>query len=136
MKSTAAGLAFSVLVVIAGESIACGPISHDARDDFADAQSIFVGYVTGNKHAGYEAHLLAGGDPNKGQIGDVLARVTPTEALKGAMPSQVIEVITDCMGTAPKAGARVVVVQKGGRSYLIEYSGFEHELRQVIQSRR
>ena len=137
MKSTFASLlALSLLAPLAGESVACSPLFHDARDDFTDAQSILVGYVTGNKHIAYEKHLLAGGDPNKGQVGDVLARVAPTEALKGTMSFQVVEVVTDCMGTAPEVGARVVIVRKGGRDYLIESSHYEQELRQVMQSGR
>ncbi len=136
MKNIAALFLISAIAVASSESSACSPLFHDPRSDFTDAQSIVIGYVTGNKHVYYEAHLLAGGNPDTGQVGDVLVRVAPTEAPKGIKPTHIIEVVADCMGASPKIGARVVVVQIGARNYLIEYSGYEDELRQIMSPGR
>ena len=125
-----------VIAVAACKASACEPILHDARNDLHNAQSIVIGYVTGNRHTHYENHLLSGGDPNNGQIGDVIVMVAPTEALKGTKPTQIIEVVSDCMGMSPEAGERVVVIRFSNRNFLVEYSGYEKELREALSRGR
>ena len=136
MKNTAHIPLVFVFAVVSGKSSACESILHDTRSDLKNAQSIVIGYVTGNRHTYYENHLLSGGDPNNGQIGDVIVRVAPTEAIKGTKPTQIIEVVADCMGTSPKTGKRVVVIRTSDRNYLVEYSGYEKELREAMSRGR
>ena len=136
MKSITTVSLMLAIAVSTGKSNACEPILHDARSDFPIAESILVGYVTGNIHTAYEKHLISGGNPNTGQVGDVLVRVAPTEALKGTKPTNIIEVVSDCMGTSPNVGTKVVVIRLNNRNYLVEYSGYLGELRQVMQHGR
>ena len=136
MKLITAFTLLFIAIVVGFPAHACTPLAHDPIDDSAKANSIVVGYVTGHKQVGYEAHLLAGGNPDSGQIGDVLVRVAPIEAIKGQKPAQVVEVISDCPGTWPKDGNRVVLVQTTGLTVLVETPGYEAELRRALQSGR
>ena len=118
------------------QSRACDPTLRDAASDLANAQAIVVGYVTGHRHIGYERHLLSGGNPQTGQVGDVLVHVAPAEAIKGSKPTQAIEAEADCMGTFPMDRTRVVVVQIAGRYFLETSQDYEKEVRQSARRGR
>jgi hypothetical protein len=97
----------------------------------AEAQSIVVGYVTGHRHISYEKHVLSGGSPETGQVGDTLVHVAPIEAIKGPMPTEAIEAEADCMASFAEDWTRVVVVQIAGRNFLVHSAEYETEVRQI-----
>ena len=116
-----------------GHGVACEPSFRNAHEDSKTASRIIVGYVTGHTHSGYEKHLLGGGSPDRGQVGDVLVRVVAVEALKGDKSTEVILVQAGCIGDQPKSHARVVLLSIDDVQHLIEDPQYEEDARASLR---
>jgi hypothetical protein len=114
-------------------SLACSPPPFSPEINTPRADSVLVGYVTGNFYPTYERSVLETGRGEE-MGGRLYLRIAVTETLKGRR-TEIVEAQSGCHNFRP--GERVVVLRENGhfRVHDAKYDETEVRVRRVLGER-
>ena len=113
--------------------LACNPPPFTPEENAPKAESVLVGYVTGNFFPTYERDVLATGRGEE-MGGRLYLRIAITETLKGRR-TEIVETQSGCHNYRP--GERVVVLLEDGvfRVHDAKYDDTELRIRRALGNR-
>ena len=120
----------ALLLVMPQLGLACSPAPFTPEENAPKAESVLVGYVTGNFFPAYEKSVLETGRGEE-MGGRLYLRIAITETLKGRIV-KIVETQAGCFNIRP--GTRVVVLREKGvfRVHDAKNGDTEARLRQVL----
>ncbi len=113
--------------------LACSPVPFSPEENTTRADSVLVGYVTGNFYPTYEKSVLETGRGEE-MGGRLYLRIAVTETLKGRR-TEIVETQSGCHNFRP--GERVVVLRENGLFHVrdAKYDETEVRVRRVLGER-